>query len=142
MPPVQPVIPRQESLVTRAWRFGRALIVGSGATLTDFSVFTTCVRAIDLAPTTARLPALIAGACVQFLGNRTFTFRAQSGSLSRQLKFFLIAEAITLALNWSVFSFLIARITALPPELVSFLGTFLVFISFAYPVRRLIVFRL
>jgi putative flippase GtrA len=124
------------------WRFGRALIVGSGATLTDFSVFTTCVRAIDLAPTTARLPALMAGACVQFLGNRTFTFRAQSGSLSRQVKFFLVAEAITLGLNWSVFRFLNARITAVPTELVSFLGTFLVFVTFAYPVRRLIVFRL
>lgn len=122
-------------------RFGRALIVGSGATLTDFSVFTTCVRAIDLAPTTARLPALLAGACVQFLGNRTFTFRAQAGSLPRQVKLFLAAEAITLGLNWSVFRFLIVRITTLPPELVSFLGTFLVFVTFAYPMRRLVIFK-
>jgi putative flippase GtrA len=122
-------------------RFGRALVVGSGATLTDFTVFTTCVRAIDLAPTTARLPALLAGACVQFLGNRTFTFRAQAGSLPRQVKLFLVAEAITLGLNWSVFRFLIGRITTLPPELVSFLGTFLVFVTFAYPVRRLVIFK-
>jgi hypothetical protein len=29
-----------------------------------------------------------------------------------------------------------------PPELLSFLGTFIVFIAFAYPVRRWIIFRL
>jgi hypothetical protein len=41
------ILPDREPWLTRALRFGRALIVGSGATLTDFSVFTTCVRAID-----------------------------------------------------------------------------------------------
>ena len=88
-----------ESWWTRAWRFGRALVVGSGATLVDFSIFTTCVRAIDIAPAQARLPALVAGACVQFVGSRNFTFRAQAGKLSQQLKLFLAAEAITLGLN-------------------------------------------
>ena len=80
-----------ETWLTRAFRFGRALMVGSGATLVDFSIFTTCVRAIDVAPTHARLPALLAGACVQFVGNRRFTFRAQAGRLSRQLKLFVAA---------------------------------------------------
>ncbi len=128
--------------MTRALRFGRALIVGSGATLVDFSIFSTCVRAIDVAPAHARLPALIAGACVQFVGNRTFTFRARTGQLSRQLKLFVVAEALTLGLNWSMFQLLIRRIQAVPPELVSFLGTGLVFILFAYPLRRLVIFRL
>ncbi|HEX2871329.1 MAG TPA: GtrA family protein [Polyangiaceae bacterium] len=129
-----------ESLLTRALRFGRALVVGSGATLVDFSIFSTCVRAIDIAPTQARLPALLAGACVQFVGNRGFTFRAQAGKLSRQLKLFVAAELVTLGLNWSVFQLLIRRIHGLPPELVSFLGTGLVFVAFAYPVRKLVVF--
>jgi putative flippase GtrA len=129
-----------ESLLTRALRFGRALVVGSGATLVDFSIFTTCVRAIDIAPTQARLPALVAGACVQFVGNRGFTFRAQAGKLSRQLKLFAVAELVTLGLNWSVFQLLIRRIHGLPPELVSFLGTALVFMAFGYPVRKLVVF--
>jgi putative flippase GtrA len=133
---------RAESLLTRAWRFGRALIVGSGATLVDLSIFTTCVRAIDIAPTHARLPALIAGACVQFVGNRSFTFRARAGKLSRQLKLFLAAELFTLGLNWSIFQLLIRRIQGIPPELVSFLGTALVFVAFAYPIRRLVIFRL
>jgi len=132
---------RRESLLTRAYRFGRALVVGGGATLVDFSIFTTCVRAIDIAPTQARLPALMAGACVQFVGSRGFTFRAQAGKLSRQLKLFVAAEALTLGLNWSTFQLLIRRIHSLPPELVSFLGTGLVFVTFAYPMRRLVIFR-
>jgi putative flippase GtrA len=133
---------QQDSLATRALRFGRALVVGSGATLVDFSIFSTCVRAIDVAPTHARLPALLAGACVQFVGSRGYTFRARAGKLSRQLKLFLAAEALTLGLNWSMFQLLIRRIHGLPPELVSFLGTGLVFVIFAYPVRRLVIFRL
>ncbi len=131
-----------ETWLTRAWRFGRALVVGSGATLVDFSIFSTCVRAIDIAPSHARLPALLAGACVQFIGNRGFTFRAQAGKLSRQLKLFVAAEAITLGLNWSIFQLLIRRIHGVAPELVSFLGTGLVFLAFAYPVRRLVIFKL
>jgi putative flippase GtrA len=135
-------VPQSETLLTRAYRFGRALIVGSGATLVDFSIFTTCVRAIEIAPTHARLPALLAGACVQFVGSRGFTFRARAGRLSRQLKLFFVAEAITLGLNWSIFQLLLRRIHGVPPELVSFLGTGLVFVAFAYPVRRLVIFRL
>lgn len=131
-----------ESWLTRAYRFGRALIVGSGATLVDFSIFTTCVRAIDIAPGHARLPALLAGACVQFVGSRGFTFRAQAGRLSRQLKLFFVAEACTLGLNWSVFQLLLRHVRSLPPELVSFLGTGLVFVTFAYPMRRWVIFRL
>jgi putative flippase GtrA len=123
-------------------RFGRALVVGSGATLTDFSIFTTCVRGIGMAPTSARLPALLAGACFQFFGNRSYTFRARAGSLSRQAWLFLLAEGATLALNLGVFRVLVQHISGVAPELVSFLGTFVVFVGFAYPMRRLVVFRL
>jgi putative flippase GtrA len=136
--PLQP----KERFVVRALRFGRALVVGSGATAADFSVFTACVRGVGLAPTSARIPALIVGACFQFFGSRSFTFRAQAGNLSRQARLFLVAEAITLGLNFAVFSLLVGPLHGVPPELVSFLGTFLVFVGFAYPVRRLVVFRL
>jgi putative flippase GtrA len=126
----------------RAYRFARALVVGSGATLVDFSIFTTCMRVAKIAPTSARLPALVAGASVQFLGNRTFTFRAQAGSLTRQAKLFLAAELFTLGLNWSTFRLLAPRIRALPPEIVGFIGSFIVFVTFAYPMRKLVIFRL
>src|SRR5689334_6601124 len=63
----------REPLVSAVLRFGRALIVGSGATALDFAVLTTCIRILGVAPAHARLPALIAGASVQFFGHRTFT---------------------------------------------------------------------
>jgi len=126
----------------RALRFMRALLVGSGATLVDFSLFSACVRVIGMAPTTARLPALCAGASLQFFGNRRYTFRAQAGSLSRQARFFVAGELVTLLLNYGVFSWLVPRVQGIAPELVSFAGTFLVFVTFAYPMRRLVIFKL
>ena len=132
----------REPLGARAWRFGRALVVGSGATIVDFSVLTTCIRLLDVTPSFARLPALLAGASVQFFGNRTFTFRAQRGSLSRQARLFVGVELVALATNWSIYQFLLPRVHGVPPEAVSFLGTFLVFVCFAYPMRKLVIFRL
>jgi putative flippase GtrA len=131
-----------EPLLQRMLRFGRALIVGSGASLADFSVFEACVRAAGISPSWARLPALLTGACCQFFGNRGYTFRARAGDLSRQAQLFLLAESITLGLNWSVFHLLVTHASGVPPELLSFLGTFVVFIAFAYPVRRWVIFRL
>lgn len=131
-----------EPLLERALRFGRALIVGSGATLIDVSVLTTSIHLVGLAPTTARVPALLAGASFQFFGNRTFTFRAQAGKITRQARLFLFAELAALAMNYAIFRFLSPRITFVPQEVVSFLGTFLVFVGFAYPMRKLVIFRL
>lgn len=130
-----------EPLLQRLLRFGRAVVVGSGATLADFSVFEACVRGIGMAPSTARLPALLTGACLQFLGNRGYTFRAQAGNLSRQAWMFAVAEGATLALNLGTFHLLVTRLPGVPPELLGFLGSFLVFVAFAYPVRRWVIFR-
>jgi putative flippase GtrA len=131
-----------ERLSDRALRFARALVVGSGATLVDFSLFTTCIRIAGMTPTAARLPALCAGASVQFFGNRTFTFRAQAGSLSRQARIFVLVELGTLLMNYLLFRWLVPKVHGVPPELVSFLGTFIVFVTFAYPMRRLVIFKL
>jgi putative flippase GtrA len=131
----------RESLFDRAYRFARAAVVGSGATAIDFIVLTSCIRVAGLAPTSARIPALLAGATFQFFGNRTFAFRAQAGSFSRQAKIFVVAECIALLLNYSLFRWLVPRVSFLPPELASLLGTFIVFITFAYPMRRLVIFR-
>ena len=131
-----------ERLIDRAWRFTRACIVGAGATIVDFSILTICIRVIELAPVTARVPALMAGASFQFFGNRTFTFRAQSGSLTRQARLFAVFEVATLVINWSCYRLLQPRLGFIPPELVSFLGTFITFVAFAYPIRRLVIFKL
>jgi putative flippase GtrA len=125
----------------RLLRFGRAIVVGSGATLIDFSIFSTCIRLAGVAPMVARLPALVAGAFVQFVGNRVYTFRAQEGNLSRQAKWFVAVELCTLAFNWLLFRTLANLVGCVPPELLSFAGTFLVFVTFAYPMRRLVIFK-
>jgi putative flippase GtrA len=132
----------RESLFDRAYRFVRAVIVGGGATAIDFIVLTSCIRVIGLAPVVARVPALIAGATFQFFGNRTFAFRAQAGSITRQAKLFIAAELIALPLNFAIFRWLVPRVKFVPPEVISFLGTFIVFITFGYPMRRLVIFRI
>jgi putative flippase GtrA len=131
----------RETLFDRVYRFGRAILVGSGATAVDFCVLTSCIRLGGIAPTSARIPALIAGATFQFFGNRTFAFRAQSESMSRQAKIFVVCELVALLMNFSVYRWLVPRVHFLPPELVSFIGTFVVFISFGYPMRKLVIFR-
>jgi putative flippase GtrA len=131
----------RESLFDRAYRFLRAVIVGSGATAIDFVVLTSCIRVAGIAPTSARLPALIAGATFQFFGNRTFAFRAQAGSMSRQAKLFVTGELIALVFNLSIYRWLVPRVVFLPPEVTSLLGTFIVFVTFGYPMRKLIIFR-
>jgi putative flippase GtrA len=132
----------RERLSERVLRFGRALVVGSGATLVDFSLFTTCIRLVGMTPTAARLPALCAGASIQFFGNRSFTFRAQAGSISRQARIFVGVELGTLLMNYFLFRWLVPQARGIPPELVSFLGTFIVFVTFAYPMRKLVIFKL
>jgi putative flippase GtrA len=131
-----------ESLWTRAWRFARALIVGGGATLTDFSVFTLCVRAIGINAASARLPALLAGASVQFFGSRHFAFRAATGNLPRQARLFVVFEVVSVALNWALFQFLLPRLSVLPPELVTMVASSTIFVLYNYPTRRLIIFKL
>jgi putative flippase GtrA len=130
-----------EPLLQRLLRFARAAIVGGGATLADLTVFETGTHLLGAAPSVARLPALLTGACFQFFGNRSFTFRAQAGSLTRQARLFLIAEAMTLGLNWAIFHLLVTHVDGAPPELLGMLGTCLTFLTFAYPVRRWLVFR-
>lgn len=127
-------------MVSRAFRFSRALIVGGCATAGDFTVLTTLVRLFGVDPAWARAPALLTGACIQFLGNRSFTFRAQAGRMSRQAKLFLVFESVTLAMNWLIYQGLLKALPGVPPEVLSFMGTFVVFVCFNYPVRRHIIF--
>ncbi len=126
----------------RAWRFARALMVGAAATTADFAVFTFVHRVLHVDPAIARAPALATGALVQFLGNRMFTFRATDGDIKRHARLFFIYEAGAYLANLLIFSRLVKWITVIPPELVTFLGTFVVFAFYSYPVRRFIVFRL
>ncbi|HLV67815.1 MAG TPA: GtrA family protein [Polyangiaceae bacterium] len=133
--------PARESLRVRVMRYVRTLIVGSWATIADFSVLTLCTRVLATDPIIGRIPALLAGALVQFFGSRSYAFRAQSGSLSRQAKLFVLQEVIGLPLTLLVFRLLIALIPFLPAELVGMFANTVVFVIYSYPVRRFIVFQ-
>lgn len=130
----------QKPRFSRALQFGRALIVGGGATLLDFAVLATCIRILAVDPVFARVPALVAGASFQFFGHRQFTFRAASGALSRQSKLFVAVELVGLCANLWIYALLVSRIHVLPPETLGFLASFLVFVGFAYPMHRLVTF--
>lgn len=142
-PPRAAYVPlTRDPLRVRSLRLLRALMVGAVATLADFTVLTVCIRLVHLEPSIARAPALFTGALVQFLGNRWFTFRAQSGAISRHARLFLAFESLAYLGNLLVYRYLVRAITVLPPELVSFVGTFVIFVGYSYPIRRLVVFRL
>lgn len=132
-----------EGLPARAFRFARALGVGGVATAVDAAVLTFQIRVLGVDPGFARLPALCCGAITQFIGNRHFTFRAGAGRLDRQALLFVIFEAATLAMNFGLYQLLLRWLQPfLAPELISFIGTFAVFISFNYPMRKNVIFRL
>lgn len=131
-----------ERLTARAFRFSRALVVGAFATAGDFSVLSGLTRLAGVDPAWARAPALLTGACIQFFGNRRFTFRAHGQALPRQAKLFLAFESVTLFLNWLLFQGLLKALPGVAPELLSFLGTFAVFVGFNYPMRKNVIFRL
>lgn len=123
----------RETWWARIWRMAQSAGVGIVATVTDLLVLAFLVELCRLSPVVANVPALVAGAVVQFLGCRHFVFRAQHGSLRRQLFGFAIAEAGTLALNALVFHLLVT-FTPVPYGAARALGTFLVFVGFSYPV--------
>lgn len=125
----------------RALRVARALLVGSAATVLDFSVLSVCIRVFGVAAWNARIPALIAGALVQFYGSRGYTFRAARGDIRRQAKLFTVVQLVAMGLNWALFRLLVLHVHQLAPELLSFVASFVVFCSLEYPVRAAIAFR-
>ncbi|MBL8678629.1 MAG: GtrA family protein [Myxococcales bacterium] len=131
-----------DPVTTRAARFVRALVVGACATGSDLVMFTIVHRVLHVSPEWARAPALATGALVQFVGNRVFTFRATAGDVKRHARLFFTYELGAYLANIVIFRYLVKWITIVPPEIVTFLGTFLVFALYSYPVRRLVIFRL
>lgn len=113
-------------------RFLRGSAVGIVATLLDMAVLAVLVEWVHLTPAQANIPALVAGAVVQFVGCRHLVFRATKGSVPRQVLGFAATEAGTLTLNGILFHVLVS-LTPVPYPLARMLGTFLVFIGFSYP---------
>jgi len=121
-------------------RFVASLGVGGAATLVDLLALTLLVELVGLSPDRANVPALLVGAAVQFIGCRHLVFRAGDGQLSRQVLGFAGVEIATLALNGLLFHALLV-LTPLPYPVIRLIGTFLVFVSFSYPMWHIVFER-
>lgn len=117
--------------------FFRSLVVGALATLVDVAILTLLVELAHLSPSIANIPALIAGAIVQFIGCRNWVFQASGGNFSQQLAAFFGTEIGALVLNAVVFQVLLLT-TPIPYGALRPVGCFLVFIFFCYPAWRAI----
>gem|GEM_PF-776943 len=131
----------KETLRERLFRIMRLLMVGLWASAVDLGVLTTCVRWFHLDATVSRFIALVVSGLALFIGCRSFAFRAQGGSISRQAKLFVVAELVAFPLNLLVFHLLATYAPFIAPEFTSQAANFMVFVAFASPVRRLLVFR-
>jgi putative flippase GtrA len=112
----------------------RSLLAGGAATLTDLATLAFLVSALGVAPRLASWPALLAGAVVNFVGNRSFAFRAR-GQLGRHVTLFTLVELASLALNAWLFD---TAMRAHPWSgahyaLVRLVVCNVVFICFSYP---------
>ena len=118
--------------------FARSLVTGSAATLADLAVLAFFVGVLSASAKAANVPALFAGAAVQFFGNRHFVFRASSGPLRRQALLFLGSEAVAMALNAALYHGVATYIplTKVGAVVARMITTHLVFVLFSYPVSR------
>jgi putative flippase GtrA len=121
-------------LLPRLATFARSTLAGGAATLTDLGVLAVAVGLFHLAPTVANAPAALAGAVVQFFGNRSFAFRSR-GQLGREAALFAATEIVTLAMNFALFHI---AATHLRPGVggtlvIRAVTTNLVFILWSYP---------
>jgi putative flippase GtrA len=123
--------------MARAATFLRSALTGGAATLVDIGVIAFAVGVLGASPQAANVPALLAGALVQFFGNRHFAFRAQ-GSIARQATLFAGAEAVALALNAALYHAVAVAVPlgAAGAVVARAVTTNLVFVIWSYPVWR------
>jgi len=145
MTPPSPRLPRDlgaSAILARFATFLRSLLTGGAATLVDVALLFILTSTFAFSPRAANVPALLAGALVQFFGNRHFAFRAGAGRVGRQAFLFALTEIVSLALNAIAYDAVARAIPLSPPAaaLARAMTTNLVFLLWSYPVWRC-VFR-
>jgi putative flippase GtrA len=129
--------------------FARSALTGGAATLVDLGVIAAAVGLLRVTPAAANAPALLAGAAVQFFGNRHFAFRPAAGerrprgSLTRQATLFAASEAVTMFLNFLLYHVVATHFAlgAGGAVLARAITTNAVFVLWSYPVWRRIFAR-
>lgn len=121
-------------------RLLRSLLAGGMATVADLATLGLLVSVLHFEPRAANVPALLAGAAVQFFANRHFVFRAGEGSLAKQAMLFVLVEAIALLLNGVLFDHAMRIAPSSLYAIVRLVTSNLVFLGFSFPLWRF-VFR-
>lgn len=118
--------------------FVRSVLTGAAATVVDLAVLAVAIGLIGLSARAANLPALLAGAVIQFVGSRHYAFDAAHGSLRRQLMWFTLVEVGALALNALGYDLVaqLAPLDALGAVIVRLGVSSIVFVGFSYPLWR------
>lgn len=97
------------------------------------------VNVFHLPAVGANVPALLLGLVVQFVGARHVVFRDSEVTLKTQLVGFLVTELGSFILNALLFHAFVAGLH-MPYLVARLVGSFLVFVSFSFPMWNL-VFR-
>ena len=121
-------------------RFLRSLLAGGLATAVDLGTLALFVSVLHVAPRDANVPALLAGAAVQFFANRHFVFRAREGSIAKQALLFFVVEAGALLLNGLLYDQAMRLVPESLYAVVRLVTSNLVYVAFSYPLWRF-VFR-
>lgn len=125
----------------QAWfrRFVQSAGVGAISSFVDFASLFVMVNVFHLPAVGANVPALLLGLVVQFIGARHIVFRDTKVTLKTQLVGFLVTELGSFLLNALLFHAFVAGLH-MPYLVARLLGSFLVFVSFSFPMWNL-VFR-
>lgn len=113
----------------------RSVLVGSLATAVDLALLGVLVEVFQLTSAAANLPALLAGALVQFLGTKFFAFEDRSPALLRQGTLFGVVEVAALALNALGF-YVATRADWLPYGVARVMVQAVVYFGFSLPLWR------
>lgn len=123
---------RFSSLRRIARTFTRSAAVGLVATAVDLGVLALIVGALHRSPTLANVPGLLAGAAVQFWGNKYFAFEDRSPVVLAQATGFGAVTALTFLLNALGYE-LVVNTFAVHYLLARPLSEVLVYVGFTFP---------
>jgi len=129
-----------DALTERVRCYARSAFVALWAGALDIGVLALCIHGLSIAPLASRALAILLSGYVAFIGNRSFSFRAQAGSASAQARRFALVELLALPLNLMVFRLCGYCVPSATPELLGLAANAVVFAAFLFPMRRSFVF--
>jgi putative flippase GtrA len=122
----------------RLLRLLRSGIAGLAATGADVGTLTILVTVAHWSPRAASVPALLAGAIVNFVGNREYAFHAHAGDARKQVLGYTAVEGIALVLNGLSYELVLRFVSGAARYfwLVRLFTSNFVFLAWSYPLWK------